>query len=83
VATRLDSARRRVRLARLAFIGGAAVLFGASMGLARVHFPGHHKQGVTPLTPPGRLLEVVRHDQLQAGLLAPAEAAPGIASAPS
>jgi hypothetical protein len=51
--------------------------------LARVHFAGHHKQDVTSLTPPPQLLEVVRRNQLEAGVLAPAEAAPGIASAPS
>ncbi len=83
MATRLEPVRRRVRLARFGVVGGAAVLFGATMGLARVHFPGHHKHGVTPLAPPSKLLDVVRQDQLQAGTLAPAEAAPGIASAPS
>lgn len=83
MATRLEPVRRRVQLARLTLVGGAAVLFGTSMALARVHFAGHHKQGVTPLAPPQRLLDVVRHDQLQAGILAPAQAAPGIASAPS
>jgi hypothetical protein len=83
MATRLEPARRRARLARMAIAGGAALLFGTSMALARVNFAGHHKQGVTPLAPPDRLLQVVRQNQLQAGLLAPAEAAPGIASAPS
>jgi hypothetical protein len=83
MASRLEPARRRTRVAQLTIAGGAAVLFGMSMALARVHFAGHHKQGATPLAPPGPLLEVVRHDQLQAGLLAPAEAAPGIVSAPS
>ena len=83
MATRLEPARRRARLAQLTIAGGAAALFATSMALARVHFAGHHQQGATPLAPPGPLLEVVRHDQLQAGLLAPAEAAPGIVSAPS
>lgn len=67
----------------MAFLGGATVLFGASMGLARVHFAGHSKQGVTPLSPPGDFVQVVQRDQLQAGILQPAEAPPGIASAPS
>ena len=83
MATRLEPVRRRVRIARLGLVGGAALLFGSSMALARVHFPGHHKQGVTPLAPPQNLLDVVRRDQLQAGILAPAEAPPGIGSAPS
>jgi hypothetical protein len=83
VSTRLEPVRRRVRLARLTLAAGAALLFGASAALARVHFPGHHKQGVTPLQAPDSLLQVVRRDQLQAGLLAPAQADPGVASAPS
>ena len=83
MATRLEPVRRRVWLAQVGLAGGAAVLFGASMALARVHFAGHHKQGVTPLAPPAQLVDVVRHDQLEAGILAPAEAAPGVASAPS
>jgi hypothetical protein len=83
VATRLESAWRRVRLARMVFAGGAAVLFGASMALARVHFPGHHKHGVTSLAPPNEFVQVVQRDRLEAGILAPAEAAPGVASAPS
>jgi hypothetical protein len=83
MATRLEPVRQRMRVARLALAGGAALLFGVSMALARVHFPGHHKTGVTPLAPPGGFVQVVQRDQLQAGILAPAEAAPGIASAPS
>jgi hypothetical protein len=83
MATRLEPARRRAHFARLAIAGGAAVLFGASTALARVSFAGHQKHGVTPLAPPRRLLEVVRHDQLEAGILAPAEADPRVASAPS
>jgi hypothetical protein len=80
---RLAPVRRRVQAARLALAGGGVLLFGVTMALARVHFAGHHKQGVTPLAPPQRLLEVVRRDQLQAGILAPAQAPPGIESAPS
>ena len=83
MATRLEPVRRRMRLARVVLAGGAALLFGASAALARTHFPGHHKQGVTPLAPPADLLEVVRRDQLQAGILAPAAAPPGAESAPS
>ena len=53
------------------------------MALARVQFPGHHKHGVTTLSPPGSFVDVVRRNQLEAGILAPAEAPPGIGSAPS
>jgi hypothetical protein len=80
---RLAPVRRRVRLAQLTLAGGGIALFGASMLLARVHFAGHHKQGATPLSPPAPLLDVVRRNQLEAGVLAPAQAAPGVVSAPS
>ncbi len=53
------------------------------MGLARAQFPGHHKRGVTTLSPPASFVDVVQRDQLEAGILAPAEAPPGIGSAPS
>lgn len=80
---RLDPARGRVRLARLALAGGAFALFAATAALARVHYPGHAKRPATPLRPPGRLVQVVRRDRLQAGILAPAEADPEAISAPS
>lgn len=80
---RLEPVRRRVRLARSILVGGAIVAFGATMALARTQFPGHHKHGVTPLSPPASFVDVVRRNQLEAGILAPAEAPPGIGSAPS
>jgi hypothetical protein len=80
---RLEPARARVRLARLALGGGGVALFGLVAVLARAHHPGHAKRPASALDPPARLLQVVRRDRLQAGLLAPAEAAPEVASAPS
>jgi hypothetical protein len=80
---RFGPVRRRVRLARVTLAVGSLALFGALTGLARVHFAGHHKQDVTPLAPPDGLLRVVRQNQLAAGILAPADAPPGIGSAPS
>lgn len=81
--SRLAPVRRRVGLARAVLAVGGAALFGGSMALARIHFPGHHKTRVTPLAPPSSLVAVVRQNQLQAGILAPAQAPPGIGSAPS
>ncbi len=83
MTSRLAGVRRRVRLARGLLAGGAIVAFGATMALARVQFPGHHKHGVTTLAPPASFVDVVRRNQLEAGILAPAEAPPGIGSAPS
>ena len=81
--SRLAPARRRALLARAGLLGGGIALFAGTMGLARLNFAGHHKQGVTPLAPPAELLAVVRQNQLSAGVLAPAQAPPGIASAAS
>ena len=83
MTSRLAPVRRRVRLARSLLLGGGIVVFGATMALARAQFPGHHKHGVTSLSPPGTFVDVVRRNQLEAGILAPAEAPPGIGSAPS
>jgi hypothetical protein len=83
VEGRLTPTRRRVRIAQAALAAGAAAAFAGAAALARVHQPGHHKQGVTPLAPPPELLRVVRRNQLAAGILAPAQAPPGIGSAPS
>ncbi|HUZ81264.1 MAG TPA: hypothetical protein VMU73_03390 [Gaiellaceae bacterium] len=83
MTSRLAVARRRVRLARTALLGGGVVVFGVTMALARAQFPGHHKHGVTTLSPPSAFVDVVRRNQLAAGILAPAQAPPGIGSAPS
>lgn len=80
---RHEPARRRVRLARHTLLGGAVILFGTTMALARAQFPGHHKHGVTTLSPPAAFVDIVRQNRLEAGILAPAEAPPGIGSAPS
>lgn len=80
---RLEPARGRVRLARLALAGGAVGLFGLTAVLARVHLAGHARQPATSLAPPGDLLQAVRRDRLEAGVLAPARATPEVASAPS
>ncbi len=83
MTSRLAPVRHRVRLARSILLGGGVIAFGATMAVARAQFPGHHKHGVTNLSPPASFVDVVRRNQLEAGILAPAEAPPGIGSAPS
>lgn len=83
MTSRLAPVRRRVRVVKTAVAAGGIALFAAAGALARVHFAGHQKQGLTSLAPPASLVEVVRRDQLEAGILAPAEAPPGLESAPS
>jgi hypothetical protein len=81
--TRLGAARRRASLAKLALAGGAILAFGASAALARVAYPGHAKKGSKSLQPPARFMEIVRRNQLEAGMLAPTQVSPETASAPS
>jgi hypothetical protein len=83
VEGRLTGTRRRIRVAQAVLVAAAAAAFAGIGALARAHQPGHRKQDVTPLAPPPELLRVVRRNQLAAGIVAPAQAPPGIGSAPS
>jgi hypothetical protein len=80
---RLAAARRRATLAKAVLAAGGACAFLAAAALAKVTYPGHHKRPSRSLSAPKRFVEVVRQNQLQAGILAPAEAPPGVTSAPS
>jgi hypothetical protein len=73
---RVEAARRRARAAKTAVIAVSAIGFGAWIGLARVTYAGHPKHRVRALAIPQPMYEVVRHNLLQAGILAPATAPP-------
>jgi hypothetical protein len=64
----------------VALAGVGALTFVAAATLARVAFPGHTKKPITALAPPGRFVEIVRRNQLQSGMLAPAQADPSVAT---
>lgn len=81
--TRIAAARKRAAVAKLALGGAGALAFVAAAGLARVAYPGHHKKAIKPLSPPQRFVRIVRENQLQAGILAPAQADPSVATAPT
>ncbi len=51
-----------------------ALVFGGAMGFARLSFAGHTKSPTQPLTAPPRFVRIVRHNLLQAGIVAPAQA---------
>jgi len=59
----------------------AALTFTASAALAKVAFPGHAKKPIRALTPPAAFLDTVRQDELESGVLAPAQADPATATA--
>jgi hypothetical protein len=65
----------------LAAVGTLA--FVASAALARVAYPGHPKKAVKSLAPPGRFVQIVRENQLESGMLGPAQADPSVVSAPT
>lgn len=79
--SRIGAARRRAGLAKLALAGVAATAFVASAALARVAYPGHHKKAISSLSPPKRFVQIVRENQLQSGILAPAQADPSVVTA--
>jgi hypothetical protein len=81
--SRRAPARRRAASAKvLLAVGGACTFLGAA-ALARVAYPGHVKRHPRSLAPPKRFVSIVRQNQLQAGILAPAQAPPEVTSSPS
>jgi hypothetical protein len=78
----LGTAKRRAAVAKVALAGVAALVFAASAALARIAYPGHPKK-VKSLAPPGTFVQIVRENQLQSGMLGPAQADPSVVSAPT
>ncbi len=62
----------------MALAGIGALAFGAAAVLARGAYPGHVKRPITALAPPARFVEIVRKNQLESGILAPARADPSV-----
>jgi hypothetical protein len=80
---RRDEGLRQARIAKAA-VGVIAVLVAAVvMALARVTYAGHAKHATPPLAIPQPLYEVVRHNLLQAGILAPATASAAVVTGSS
>jgi hypothetical protein len=79
----LDAARRRATVAKAGFAAAIALAFTVGMSLARHTYAGHAKQPVVPLAAPPRYDSIVRKNLLQAGVVGPAQAPPGAATAPS
>ena len=77
------AARRRARFAKGALASLAALTFVGGIGLTRAHFPSRQKHGARPLAAPKRFTSIVRRDLLAAGIMAPAEAPPDVATSVS
>lgn len=74
--SRTVAARHRATVVKLSVGTVAAASLAGWMGLARVTYAGHPKHPARPLAIPPSLYDVVRHNLLQAGILAPATAPP-------
>ncbi len=71
---RLAPVRRRVTLAKASLGATGALVFGIGMVLSRAYYSGHSKQAPRALSPPADFVSIVRANQLEAGIIAPAEA---------
>ncbi|HYX77681.1 MAG TPA: hypothetical protein VE757_10935 [Gaiellaceae bacterium] len=68
-------------MAKAVLAGTGVLAFAVSAALARVAYPGHHKRPAKALSAPRRFVQVVRENQLESGILAPAQADPSVATA--
>jgi len=81
--SRLGRAQRRATRAKLGLVAAAVVIFAAGIAATRATVAGHARHPIRPLAAPPRFVHTVRHDALQAGILAPPAASPGVATAQS
>jgi hypothetical protein len=79
--SRFEPVRRRARQAKLALVTVAVVVFGIGVAVTRASYAGHSK--LRALAAPPGFVRVVRRNLLQAGIIAPAQAPAGAATAVS
>ena len=72
--SRVAAGRRRARAAQLVLAAAGVAVFGSAMALARTTQAGHSRRALQPLAAPAAFERAVRHDRLQAGIIAPAQA---------
>jgi hypothetical protein len=80
---RIRRARRRAAVAKAAVLLAGAAGFAVAIDLARASHPAHAKGKPRSLSAPGRFVEIVRRNRLEAGIAAPAEAPPDAATSVS
>jgi hypothetical protein len=81
--SRIEAARRRSAAAKVGVAGVAILAFGAALGFSRLTYAGHTKKPLRPLAAPPKYVQIVRENLLEAGIVAPAQAPPGAATASS
>jgi hypothetical protein len=79
----IASAKQRAVATKVAITACGTVVFAAAMVLARHSFAGHPKAPTTALGASPKFLSIVRKNLLAAGVVAPAQAPPGAATAVS
>lgn len=79
----IASAKRRASAAKVGVATVGAIVFAAAAVLARHTFAGHPKAPATALGASPKFLSIVRKNLLAAGVVAPAQAPPGAATAAS
>ena len=82
-AEELASARHRAAAAKGIIATVGACVFVVAMVFARHSYAGHPKQPASALAASPRFVRIVRRNLLQAGVVAPAQAPPGAATAVS
>ena len=82
-AEELASARQRAAAAKGIIATVGACVFVVAMVFARHSYAGHPKQPASALAASPRFVRIVRRNLLQAGVVAPAQAPPGAATAVS
>jgi hypothetical protein len=73
-SSRVATGRRRARAAQIVLAAAGVAVFGSAMALARTTQAGHTRRALRPLAAPASFERIVRRDQLQAGVIAPAQA---------
>ncbi|MEP6759001.1 MAG: hypothetical protein ABJB55_07400 [Actinomycetota bacterium] len=82
-AAALRAAHRRAIGAKAGLATLGTLVFGTAMVFAQRSYAGHTKDPATALEAPPQFVRVVKQDLLQAGVVGPAQAPPGAATAPS
>ena len=73
-SSRVTAGRRRARAAQVVLAAAGIAVFGSAMALARTTQAGHSRRALQPLAAPAAFERAVRHDRLQSGIIAPAQA---------
>jgi hypothetical protein len=81
--SRIETARRRARLAKAGLGVAAGVTFLVGVGLVRGTVAGHAKPRPKPLAAPGNFTRALRQASIEPGVIAPSQAPPQTSTATS